>query len=851
MSHYDDSILPTERKETRRNEIIAVIQILLSFFIFASLIFSTDDYNKVGPVGHYLREILVFLFGIYVCYMIPILMLLSGLSLIFVSIGGIKNLKNPNLPAYQKAGEQQKINYHASSLFRLKISRKVLVNIVSFSAIIISLCCLLSLPYVYDGDHSTGFKRGGMVGCFIMDQDGLGISFMLGYLGSTLCFSGILILAILLSSNVLIIDLIKGGIVTFTKGADLCEEWMSGVLGFGKSILAGAGRVKNVFSSSNASAVLDNEEDLDDVDEIDKNPEEDFDVAPIAPKVFQPYSPMFEDEKEPQDDSDDMQFNTSSFAADDDIRDYDKMEEYQDEIEDAQVNANYSLPPLTLLENPPRTESRMPEDELRKLSETLEKTLADFSISAQVVLITQGPVVTRFELQPAPGVRINKIVCLENDIAMALEASHVRIIAPIPGKATVGIEVPKKKASRVFLKEILSCEDMRANPSPLAFALGKTISGDPYVCNLASMPHLLIAGATGSGKSVCLNSIIMSILFRQPPEKVKFIMIDPKRVELSIYQDIPHLLAPVVYEPRKAASALQWAIEQMEERYKKLLSAGVRNIGGYNSLVEGKTVSHRAKTKNLEYMPHIIIVVDELADLMIVAKNDVEEYIIRLAQLSRAVGMHLIIATQRPSVNVITGIIKANFPTRIAFQVSSKVDSRTILDMNGAETLLGRGDMLFSQAGMPKPHRVQGAYVSDEEVERSVEYILSQRRAKYVKEDFAVKIVQEQLTFDAELGLEYPEDAKHHGTPPSPVDEYYNDEELAFQAAKMILEYKKASVSLIQRRMKIGFARAGRLMDILEEKGIVGPYQGSKPREILVDPDEYLETLKSLGRFPE
>jgi S-DNA-T family DNA segregation ATPase FtsK/SpoIIIE len=361
------------------------------------------------------------------------------------------------------------------------------------------------------------------------------------------------------------------------------------------------------------------------------------------------------------------------------------------------------------------------------------------------------------------------------------------------------------------------------------FCLGKTISGEPFVGDLAKMPHLLIAGATGSGKSVCLNAIIASFLFRQSPDHVKFIIIDPKRVEMSVYQAIPHLMAPVVFEARKAASALAWAVELMEDRYKILAEIGVRNIDSYNELALTDKPHKKLMGKQVEYLPHLVIVIDELADLMMIARNEVEEYVIRLAQLSRAVGIHLVIATQRPSVNVITGIIKANFPSRIAFQVSSKVDSRTIIDMNGAETLLGRGDMLFYHAGAPKPIRVQGAFIAEEEVEALVEHIRNQQKALYVKEDFEVRAEEKRAQQEASAGI-----------PVAGPFEEFSDEDLYKRALRLILESKKASVSLIQRRLKIGYARAGRLMDMMEEEGIVGPYRGSKPRDLLVDPAEEL-----------
>lgn len=529
------------------------------------------------------------------------------------------------------------------------------------------------------------------------------------------------------------------------------------------------------------------------------------------------------------------------------------------------VPKEFQLPGLSLLADPPGIMYEMSEEEKDRLSRKIEQALAQFKIEVQVFEVIQGPVITRFALKLAQGVRVSKISSMESDLAMALKASHVRILAPIPGQSAVGIEIPNKRANPVVLRDLLSSEAFRTHKSPLAFALGKNIGGEPVICDLAQMPHLLIAGTTGSGKSVCLNAIIASLLYKNKPDRVKFVMIDPKRVELSIYQAIPHLIAPVVSETKKAAAALAWCVEQMESRYKLLAEIGVRNLDSYNQLLVDKVPSKKILGRgDLKFLPHIVIIIDELADLMMVAKKEVEEYIIRLAQMARAVGMHLVLATQRPSVNVITGIIKANFPSRIAFAVSSKVDSRTILDTNGAETLMGRGDMLYSPGGA-KPFRIQGAYVADAEVERLADYIRGQEKARYEKDDFEAKPTpaeraKAQLKTDGEgePGSEIEAAGERvdayltgmaaqgrAGTAPlTPADmELLSDEDLYRMALKLVLESRKASVSYIQRRMKIGYARAGRIMDLMEERGIVGPYQGSKPRDLIVDPDEYIARM--------
>ncbi|WP_265443366.1 FtsK/SpoIIIE family DNA translocase [Acetivibrio straminisolvens] len=446
-----------------------------------------------------------------------------------------------------------------------------------------------------------------------------------------------------------------------------------------------------------------------------------------------------------------------------------------------------------------------------KGAKKLEETLKSFGVDAKVVNVSMGPAVTRYELQPSPGVKVSKIVSLSDDISLNLAASGVRIEAPIPGKAAVGIEVPNKEVVPVFLKDVLDSKEFKDYDSKLAFALGKDISGQNVVADIAKMPHLLVAGATGSGKSVCINSLIISLLFKASPNEVKLLMVDPKVVELGIYNGIPHLLIPVVTDPRKAAGALNWAVQEMVNRYKLFADRGVRDIKGYNALL--------TKNGETELLPQIVIIIDELADLMMVAPNDVEDAICRLAQMARAAGMHLVIATQRPSVDVITGVIKANIPSRIAFSVSSQVDSRTIIDMAGAEKLLGKGDMLFYPVGASKPIRVKGAFVSDGEVERVVEYIKSQGNAEY-NEDIIEEINSERESRDSDPG---------------------DNDELLPQAIELVVDAGQASVSLIQRKFKVGYARAARIVDQMEARGIVGPFEGSKPRQVLITKQQLQE----------
>lgn len=441
----------------------------------------------------------------------------------------------------------------------------------------------------------------------------------------------------------------------------------------------------------------------------------------------------------------------------------------------------------------------------------LEDTLKSFGVEARVINISRGPAVTRYEIQPSPGVKVSKIVNLSDDIALNLAAAGVRIEAPIPGKAAVGIEVPNKEMSAVYLRDMLESKEFIKHSSKLAFSVGKDISGETVVADIGKMPHLLVAGATGSGKSVCINSLIMSILFKSSPEEVKLLMVDPKVVELGIYNGIPHLLIPVVTDPKKAAGALNWAVQEMVNRYKLFADKGVRDLKGYNAMLR--------TNEEQGILPEIVIIVDELADLMMVAPNDVEDAICRLAQMARAAGMHLVIATQRPSVDVITGVIKANIPSRISFAVSSQVDSRTILDMGGAEKLLGKGDMLFYPVGEPKPLRVKGSFVSDTEVERVVEFIKTQGYSSY-DENIIEKINDTSTGNDDNSG---------------------DNDALLNQAIEMVVDAGQASVSFVQRKFKVGYSRAARIIDQMEARNIVGRFEGSKPRQVLISKQQWME----------
>ena len=486
------------------------------------------------------------------------------------------------------------------------------------------------------------------------------------------------------------------------------------------------------------------------------------------------------------------------------------------------VKKPYVFPPTSLLQKGSHGQNGFSDQEYKETAIKLQQTLKNFGVGVTVTNISCGPSVTRYELHPEQGVKVSKIVSLTDDIKLNLAAAEIRIEAPIPGKSAVGIEVPNKETAMVYLRDLLESDGFLSSKSRLAFAVGKDIAGQPVITDIGKMPHLLIAGATGSGKSVCINTLIMSIIFKADPEDVKLIMVDPKVVELSVYNGIPHLLIPVVTDPKKASGALNWAVAEMDDRYRKFAQFNVRNLQGYNEKI--KTMSGLPEEEMPQKMPQIVIIIDELADLMMVVPGEVEDAICRLAQLARAAGIHLVIATQRPSVNVITGLIKANVPSRIAFAVSSGVDSRTIIDMNGAEKLLGKGDMLFFPSGIPKPQRVQGAFVSDQEVSNVVEFLTEQGLTVDYNPEMENKVVSGNGMSAAAAD--------------SSRDEYFA------QAGKFIIEKEKASIGMLQRVFKIGFNRAARIMDQLAEAGVVGEEEGTKPRKVLMTMEEFEQMMQ-------
>ncbi|MFP4380310.1 MAG: DNA translocase FtsK [Candidatus Sumerlaeia bacterium] len=815
-------------------EIAAFCLLSLAVLLLFALISEDAGKSWIGAVGHGLAGISHFLVGRYVAYVLPALFILAGI--------------------------------HA---FQGRIPFHPLRKIVAGMLILLSLCGMFALPAILSAGmegRGTAYDMGGAIGGFLISREGLGISKYLGPAGAWIVLGAAFLLGIMLSTEFLFTAFISRMVEFIKRQYQVWKQHKPvAILKFNRERRAGSS-VFPKFGNREAPALEGPSLDIrPNSIRFDKK-EQDIEPEPDKERAKEEAEEKPEEKSEP-----DIFLNIGPSKK--------KKEAPPEPMGMVQTELDFSAhdfekPSLDLFSHPPESDHHMDREEVIQISGELEKSLGDFGISAKVVGVTQGPVVTQYELEPAAGVKVKSIENLEKEIAMALRAKSVRIQAPIPGKAAVGIEVPNRKVTSVFFRELIETPEFLSHKSALAFVIGKNISGEPVICDLATMPHLLIAGTTGSGKSVCVNGIISSFLFRMPPDKVKFIMIDPKRVELNVYSDIPHLLAPVVNEPRQAASALMWAVQQMEERLKVFSKMRVRNIDGYNEIITGKRKTPKGiDISEHKALPHIVIVIDELADLMMIARKEVEDFIVRLAQMSRAAGIHMVIATQRPSVNVLTGLIKANFPSRIAFRVSAKVDSRTILDMNGAETLLGRGDMLFSPGGI-KPMRLQGAFLSDADVEKLTDHLRAQKPEEIEQTDFSMVIPESNGDQAADDGIVlggHSEDAKSGDSagdegarvsvdPVKPVgqvefpelvlnDEVDEDEELYEKALRMILESGKPSVSMIQRRLKIGFARAGRLMDLMEERGIVGPYQGSKPRDLIVeDPEALLRRLNEIER---
>jgi S-DNA-T family DNA segregation ATPase FtsK/SpoIIIE len=734
--------------QVRKNEIVAVVLFAVSLFLFLSIFsFSEQDLSfytsnpnllaqdLTGIVGAYTGGSLRFLMG-NAAYVIPLLALIWG-------------------------------------VFRLLQVEEGRISFKFFGMIVLIAAVSAGLSMMADLSRVMVFSRGGLIGTVVSE-------FLLKYLGrggAAVFIVAMIILSVLVATEFLILPVMVAAFKFAVQASANVRSWISKKAE--RSGVAQTDRTKRRTAREEISKKLDAMRKQ--VEEVRKTslaagaargPERAKTVS-VGPKIVAPVKPQ---KVSPQPVRAPGVTDTSTGK---------KIE--------------YELPSLDLLKKPPRGDTKEHEETLKRKAAILEKTLLEFEVDARVVKIKRGPVVTLYELELAPGTRVNKITPLSDDISLAMRAANVRIVAPLPGRGTVGIEVPNDKSELVLLRDIMETVEYGEEKSPLKLALGKDISGAPIITDLTKMPHLLIAGTTGSGKTVCINGIISSLLFNSSPDELKFLMIDPKRVELMIFEGIPHLISPIVTNPKKAAAALNWVVNEMERRYEIFAGKGVRNIAAYKEKIEEEE----------EDLPYILVVVDELADLMQTVQQDVEGAITRIAQLSRAAGIHMILATQRPSVNVITGVIKANFPARISFQVTSKVDSRTVLDANGAEKLLGRGDMLFMEPGESALIRGQCSLVEDVEIKGMVSVIKAQAGPQYDEE---ILKKQERKTGGG----------KHE------------KDELFMEAVKVVINTQQASVSMIQRRLRVGYTRAARMIDVMEEEGIVGPYNGSKPREILI-----------------
>lgn len=715
-------------------------------------------HNFVGIIGTYISLGLFFLFG-YAAYFFPVYILLSGFSVLgFVRFGGV--------------------------------TKSRFVNAFSFCFFLVFLSSFIG---IFFEEEVRLFDASGMAGFFLtaLFKQYLGVqgSFItisiLTLITSFLVF-GFFLIDVLVAIKSMVVKLFR--ITKYFKRESVDDD-LPGDQGNQKKkksedknpVVA----VSNPLDARKVKKELDKEEMKNikpeikmytpKLDRMEKEKKEDFDVENIK-KIIDPVDNeeerLAKKKKKPAVNSENLK----------------------------QCNpADYVLPLANILKVPTVSDNRQVKEDIEVNIKNLEETLTDFGVEAKVVSVQKGPVVTMYELKPIAGVKIQKISALADDIALAMKSAMVRVVAPLPGRGTVGIEIPNDKKNLVVLREVLEEKEFINSPSKLTFAIGKDVSGNPVVADIKDMPHLLIAGATGAGKTVCVNSLICSILLKAKPDEVKFILVDPKMVELASFDGIPHLLHPIITEAKKAFIVLNWAVEEMERRYRLLANAGVRNIDSYN--------------KGDQKLPFIVIVVDELADLMIVARESVETAIQRLAQLSRAVGIHLVLATQRPSVDVITGVIKANFPARISFKVASKVDSRTVLDAMGADKLLGKGDLLFLKPGAVKLIRAQGCLIDDEDIEKLMQFIRNQGGPVY---ETGITEIENRRNLD--LG----------------------SDELLDEALRIVLQTRQASASLLQRRLRVGYTRAARLLDIMEQEGVVGPFCGSKAREILVEPEKFL-----------
>lgn len=732
------------------SQVVGIVLVALGIILFLSLFSYTPfdipalsapyhkiPHNLIGIFGSYLGFFLFFLFGV-TAYFLPFFFFFRGLSQLEV------------------------IRFEG-------ISHKKIISLISFGLLLFFLPALVGIFYI---ESNILYARAGMIGYYVARF----FRTYLGFWGSFISLSIIAIVNTVILFGYFFVDLasLSGRLFVF----------------FAEQIAAyRTRRAQNLREPKKPRAR----------EPVPKEKPSFLDKKTPPIKIYTPKPAQSKEApvaKAPQRLTDNAPAPSASLTQDQAKK---KMDELEQEARKTFDPRTYVLPHLGLLKVPPDTNVAGIKEDIKSNIHNLEDTLSDFGVQAKVVSVQKGPVVTMYELEPHAGVKIQKITVLSDDIALAMKTASVRIVAPIPGRGTVGIEVPNTKKHLVYLREVLEEKAFAQSLSSLSLAIGKDVKGDPVVADLKDMPHLLIAGATGSGKTVCVNALITSILFKSRPDQVKFIMVDPKMVELAPFAGIPHLIHPIISEAKKVFAALNWAVEEMEARYRLLAGEGARNIDAYN--------------RKQFRLPYIVVVVDELADLMIIARDSIETSIQRLAQLSRAVGIHLILATQRPSVDVITGVIKANFPARISFKVSSKVDSRTVLDLMGAEKLLGKGDLLFLKPGAPRPIRAQCSLIEDDDIERFTDFIRNQGAPVYEE-----KIVNEQKSA---RGL-------------------IEEDELFPDAVKIVLMTQQASASLLQRRMRVGYTRAARLLDLMEQAGIVGPFCGSKAREIIVDPQNYL-----------
>lgn len=771
-------------KKNSNKELIAIILIIVGFISLISLFSS-----KMGIVGNLFYKLFTFLAGSG-NFIFPFLIVFWGF------IYGMKKFEE---------------NFSKIFISTFIISICILVFLDGTKNLDLTLIDRISLSMQYLDIARSGGVIGSIFGFFLYK--------LFGSVGTYIILSLIIIgnLYLLAKVNINGLSLIKDNMISLGNGIsssfnqlkERVKEKSESKEDLEKSNLD----IENIFENNDSEKLLETESKEDDlsIEDIeikdyntDKNTEDDtsYDLE----ENLQTDS-LLEDKKR-----DVKTKNKRSLKTKEDIENNLEFKKTIENINNSEAKNEYSFPPLDLLMESSSSLPKSNNDIVRN-GKIIEQTMENFGIDCKIVAIKRGPVITCYEIEPAPGVRLSKIVALNDNLALSLASSDIRIEAPIPGKSAVGIEVANKKKEAVNIRDIISSSEFKNLQSKLPLALGKDVSGSIIISSIDRMPHLLIAGATGSGKSVCINTIITNILYKSSPEDVKLMLIDPKVVELSVYNGIPHLLIPVVTDPKKASFALNWAVSEMEKRYKQFSENSVRDIKSYNNKVKRGEIEANK-------MPQILIIIDELADLMMVAKNEVEDYITRLAQMARAAGIHLIIATQRPSVDVITGTIKANIPSRIAFAVSSSVDSRTILDASGAEKLLGKGDMLFYPGYLSKPIRVQGAFISDEEVERVVSYVVENSDYDKKTED---KIKSEII--EKRNDLEDPKD---------PLFE---------EALRNILLNEQASISFLQRKLKVGYSRAARIVDQMEESGILGPHEGSKPRKILMSPEEIRKFL--------